>query len=115
MPGHPLNSAFHNGTSVKAINEGLLNNSHFQRAVLAAEKEFEERAAEIKKAKDAGRPLMTGSPDRAATSAFLEAIADPRYGRDWRNGRLVWAKRTVWNEWLVATRCLPLNSTGRTP
>ncbi|MFO0812119.1 MAG: hypothetical protein U0796_02805 [Gemmatales bacterium] len=80
MPGHPLNSAFHNGTSVKAINEGLLNNSHFQRAVLAAEKEFEERAAEIKKAKDAGRPLMTGSPDRAATSAFLEAIADPRYG-----------------------------------
>ena len=67
-PAHPLDSAFANARDPKSADEGLLNNAHFQRAILEALRA--KQAAETGKA-GAGGP----TPAAAARAKFLEALS----------------------------------------
>ncbi len=70
LPPHPLDGVFEKATTEKQVDEGLLNNPHFKKAVAAAlkaKKDQEQRFRDNPKLKDA-------SPAQAARRAFLEVL-----------------------------------------
>lgn len=72
LPPHKLDKVFDKATSVKQVNEGLLNDPLFQKAVAEALKA--KRAAEDN-LKD-GKPFAGPSPAQAARAKFLKVLAD---------------------------------------
>jgi hypothetical protein len=70
LPPNPLDGAFKGANSVKEIDEGLLNNAHYQKAVKEALKAKQDREAAIKK-----NPKMVGpTPEQAARVRFLAVL-----------------------------------------
>jgi hypothetical protein len=70
LPPHPLDLVFERANSVKAVNEGLLNNDLFKKAVIEALKAKREQEQRFR---DNPR-LMAASPAQAARQKFLEVI-----------------------------------------
>ena len=74
LPPHPLDSAFEKGRTVKEIDEGLLNNEHYAKAVkeaLKAKQAQEKRYKEIPNLRDA-------SPSQVARRKFLEILLNEK-------------------------------------
>jgi hypothetical protein len=67
---HPLDKVFENATTIKQVNEGLLNDDLFKKAVTAA---LQAKKDQEQKYKD--NPKLVGpSPAQAARVKFLEVL-----------------------------------------
>jgi hypothetical protein len=66
-PAHPLDSAFANARDPRSADEGLLNNAHFQRAIL--------EALRAKQAAETGKAGAGGAGAAAARAKFLEVLS----------------------------------------
>jgi outer membrane protein TolC len=70
LPPHPLDSAFENAKTARAIDEGLLNNPLFKKAVAEALKAKQEQEAKFKE----NPKLRDASPAQRARLKFLEVL-----------------------------------------
>jgi hypothetical protein len=70
LPPHPLDSAFEKAKTEKAVNEGLLNNDHFKKAVREALKRKQEQEERFRK----NPKLLDATPAQAARVKFLEVL-----------------------------------------
>jgi hypothetical protein len=74
LPPNPLDGAFNGANSVKEIDEGLLNNAHYQKAVKEALKAKQEQEALYKK-----NPKLVGpTPEQAARVRFLAVLTSEK-------------------------------------
>lgn len=76
LPPHPLDAAFRNVRTEREINNNLLNNDLYKRAVKEALRAKQEQEARFKK----NPKLADASPEQAARVKFLEVLMNEMKG-----------------------------------